>query len=218
MRGAAPSTPWEGILVAEMEETGMKIGFIALAVLVALALFAAPGLAAKPQLTVTWDGSGVTEVHTMYCKLYVQGEPCTFAGRATLAADGTWKDARGTFESTLHGEPILVRLKTADEGELDKGGGYHYKFTYDMPRIGGYADVIYRGTTYREIPYWLEFCEYDFIDFADRHFPHHYLQLIISGLDDCDYNGNSWHGWYISEGIIGGGKDPDQYIDWHWFT
>ena len=174
----------------------MKIGLIALAVLAALALVAVPALAVGPQLKVTWDGSGVTDYNALSSDLYV----------------------KGTFRSTLHGEPVLVRLRTADQGDLYAGGGGEYLFTYFMPRIGGLADVTYLGTTYRDITYALEFDEYDFLNFAGEPFPVHYLQLNLWGLDDCEYNGYSWHGWYISGEIAGGGRNPDQYIDWHWFT
>ncbi len=157
----------------------MKRAILALAVLAALTLFAVPALAAPPQLKVTWDGSGVTDADASFSKLYVQGDPIHFAGHAMLTADGTWK-IRGSFEGTLHGEPIRIRPKTDETGYLHVRGDGTY-----MPVFDGLADVTYKGTTYRDLPFYQTF---------DEHLNgFQYFQIIIVGLDAC-----VWHGWYIS--------------------
>gem|GEM_PF-5786843 len=166
------------ILVAEMENSMMKKLTLALAVLVALAVVAVPAVAA-PLLKVTWDGSGVTDVDPRFSNLYVQGDPIRFAGHAMMTEDGTWK-VHGTFDGTLDGQPILIRVRTDERGYMEVADD-----GTRTPVFVGLADVTYGGVRYRHVSFSQSLSEQ----------PNgiQYFQMVIVGPDTGDL-----HAWYIS--------------------
>ncbi|WP_440951302.1 hypothetical protein [Methanosphaerula subterraneus] len=128
----------------------MKRAILVIAVLVVLALFAVPALAAPPQHKVTYGGWGVTEDFMGYPFAFI-GDTVHFAGQAQQAADGTWT-GEGTFMDT-NGTRLKAHLNVTS-GMLfeDTAGTYvglmgDADVTVDNVKIGTYPFIQILGPT-----------------------------------------------------------------------
>ena len=90
----------------------MQKVLLGIAVLVTLALFAVPALAAQPLNRVTYGGWGVTGVEPSD-HYDIIGSTVHFSGKAQQAADGTWTGRASSWTQTPR-RPVRCRLVIDD--------------------------------------------------------------------------------------------------------
>lgn len=128
----------------------MRRTILVIGVLVVLAFFAVPALAAPPQHKVTYGGWGVTEDFMGYPFAAI-GDTVHFAGQAQQAADGTWK-GEGTFMDT-NGTRFKAHLNVTSGWVMEGDDGPFVQLTGDADvtvdnvKIGTYPFVQMLGPT-----------------------------------------------------------------------
>jgi hypothetical protein len=167
------------IRVAEVEEIMLKYGIIVIAMLVALALFTVPTLAARPLQMVTYGGTGVP-VDIPGTEHDVVGDNVRFAGLAQNI-DGVTFNGHGTFAGTFDGEEIKANLNV--------GRATFDDATYVC--IHGSADVTYLGIKYSNVGYEMglmqdgTYQEYYLSIYGDPSYPWgpYSIQWLVAGDD-----------------------------------
>lgn len=119
---------------------------VTFAVLMALAILAAPALAAQPEEKVTWSGKAVTTDQYTGAAYPVIGDSVHFAGQARLAG-GIWT-GQGIFRGTLGGMPVKAKLNVEEAYYVVSDDGMYYDIALD-----GLAEMTYLGTTYDDIEF-----------------------------------------------------------------
>jgi hypothetical protein len=130
----------------------MRRAILVIAVLVVLAFFAVPAIAAPPQHKVTYGGWGVTEDFMGY-PFAVIGDTVHFAGQAQQAADGTWTgegtfmDTNGTrFKAHLNVTSGYWIVEDTEEPYVQLTGDADV--TVDNVKIGTYPFMLVLGPTF----------------------------------------------------------------------